>query len=146
MMIRSWFPYFHVCDKAVAATWHGDDVVMGTGRFPKDPAQRRDVLGKIIFFNDGIGPNRFNEALLIEHGVVMFDHIEERLKNPRRQRDWCISAPQKAFRRIQVKIAELVNVRRRSAHCRFHKISEKFSRPLRTFRIVRRKADHTKRA
>ncbi len=58
---------------------------MGTGRFPENAAQRRDILGEIIFFDDGIGPDRFHQALLVEDGVVIFDQVEERLKNPRRQ-------------------------------------------------------------
>ena len=77
---------FDVGNKAVAATRHRDDVVMRTGRFPEDAAQCRDVLGQIIFFNDGIGPDRLHQALLVEHSVVMLDHVEKRLKNPRRQR------------------------------------------------------------
>ena len=59
---------------------------MRAGRFPEDAAQRRDVLGEIIFFDDGIGPDRLQQALLVEDGVVMLDHVEERLKNPRRER------------------------------------------------------------
>src|SRR6266478_2695887 len=66
----------------------------------------------------------------------MFDQIEERLKNARRQRHLRVRPPQKALSCVQAEIAKLVNARRRSIHREFHKVSEKFSRILRTFRPV----------
>ena len=55
----------------------------------------------------------------------MLDEVEERLKNPRRQRHLRAISPQKAFSCVQAEIAEFVNVRRQSIYREFHKISEK---------------------
>jgi hypothetical protein len=63
----------------------------------------------------------------------MLDEVEERLKNPWRQRHLRVRPPQKAFSCVQAEIAEFVNVRRRSIYREFHKISAKFSHILRTF-------------
>src|SRR5213078_3915758 len=46
--------HFDVGDKAVAAAWNCDDVVMGTRCFSENAAQGRNILGEIIFFDNGI--------------------------------------------------------------------------------------------
>ena len=81
-------------------------------------------MGEIIFFDDRIGPDRLHQAFLVEHDVVMLDQVEERLKNPRRQGNRRARTRQKAFRGIQAKIAELVNVRRGAFIAGFRKIQK----------------------
>ncbi len=87
-------------DKAVTAARHGDDEAMCSRRLSKDATQGRDVLGKIIFFDDRVRPDRFHEALFVEHGALMLEQIEQSLEDSRSERDGRAVSPQKATAQV----------------------------------------------
>ena len=74
--------------KAVAATRYRHDVAVGTWRFAEDLPQFRDRLRQIVFLDDRVRPDRLHDPLLVQHTVVMLDHIKKRIEYSRRQGNW----------------------------------------------------------
>src|SRR4029453_433717 len=72
--------------------------------------------------------------LLVQHGVVMPNHIKKRVEHSRRERNWGpIQASQQPFTRIELELPEFVEVSHGRLHRGFQKNSGKFSCRLKTF-------------
>src|SRR6266542_3363496 len=65
---------------------------------------------------------------------MVLDHVQERIEHSRGERNRCsIQSSQPPFSRVELEVAEFVEVSRGSLHRGFQNNSEKFSRRLKTF-------------
>src|SRR6266536_3455718 len=72
--------------------------------------------------DDGIGPDRLHDPLLIQGTVVMLDHVQERFEHSRREGNRSpVQSPQEPFRGVELEPAKLVDVNRGSLHRGFQK-------------------------
>ncbi len=98
---------------------------MRAGVFAEDVAQGRDVLAEVIFLDDRVRPNRLHQPLFIQHGIVVLDHVEERIEDSRCEGNRRpIAPPQETCHRVEPEITEFVDMGAGSLHRLFRKIQK----------------------
>jgi hypothetical protein len=60
---------------------------MLAGTLAQRPAQDRDVLVQVVFFDHDVGPDGFEQRRLFHHFAAVFDQVEQRVEGLDGQRN-----------------------------------------------------------
>jgi hypothetical protein len=89
----------------IAAARNGDDVA---GAVPKSFTEQRNVLGKVVFFDERFRPDGLEELVFCDHAAGIADQAGEHLKGLWQERDGLAVAQQGAPGAAQFELVELV--------------------------------------
>ena len=109
-------PFLNLGHKAIAAARNSDDEPVRAGRFAKNASQRRDVLGQVVFLDDGIWPDGVHDAFRLQEGALVADQVKQGVENPRRERDLHVIPPQQPLFGVETEFAEFVEASGGSFH------------------------------
>ncbi len=70
----------HWRNEAVTAPGHSFNKLLPIPVFAQRLPQDRDVVRQIDFFNDGVGPDGFQQFVFFQQMSVVFDQDEEQMK------------------------------------------------------------------
>jgi hypothetical protein len=96
----------HRGNEPVSPLWDRFDVSLGRGLSERLP-QHRDAAGEIRLFNEGAGPDVFQQPILVDQVAGVFDEHPKEVEHPGRERNRLAVAKQLVFRQIQRELPEL---------------------------------------
>jgi hypothetical protein len=93
-MSRTFGELDHVGDELIAVAGHGQNELMLTRMLLECLAERRDMTGERVFFDGRLGPDEFQQLVLIDYPLTMLDEDGEDLESLGGERNERLIPPQ----------------------------------------------------